>query len=271
MLNDYVDEHGYLDLAKAILKSVGNLRLVGETGTGKTRLVYELAKVLNCSLYEIVLSQDTTRWDLLTCDTLVNGTTVQRDGLVLQWLKDTNKNGSICYIDGFNYAISSILSFLESISDFRGNVNVPELCKTFVRTEKHYLVISYNPAEKSGYSGTHMCNIATLRRFEGLEIQYLSAIKEIDIIKGISNNYQFSEKFVELANKTREAYKTGKLRMPITTGNLINYAKMFLNGMCDDDLITVISSMYGEEEKETFNKFIEKNGELEKLVSRRDA
>ena len=264
---DYIDEHDYLELSKAIMQTIGNLKLTGETGTGKTRLVYELKEVLKCELYEVVLGRDTTRWDLLSNDILKDGSTQQRDGIIMQWLK--NEKGGILYLDGFNYAEPSILSLVESLTDFRGSVYVPEYSATFQRTAKHYIVISYNPTEKSGYSGTHMCNIATLRRFEGLEIEYLSALKEMDIVKELCNNYNFAQKFVEIANKTREAYRQGKLRMPITTGNLINYAKLFTHGVSEDDIIKIISSMYGEEEKPTFEKFVERNGELENLVNKK--
>lgn len=263
--NEFIDESGILELAKAILKTVGNLKLIGETGVGKTRLVHELPKMLSCELYEIVLGRDTTRYDLLTSDVLKNGTTEQRDGLVIQWLK--NPNGGIMYLDGFNYAESSILSFIESISDFRGSVYVPEYSATFTRTAKHYIIISYNPTEKSGYSGTNSVNIATLRRFEGLEVTYLSELKEIELIKGICNNYDFAAKIVQLANKTRDLYRKGTLRMPLTTGNLINYAKLSVYGLPDNDIIKIASSMYIEEEHELFSKLAERDGEMESLVN----
>ena len=43
---EFVDEHGYIEKSRAILEVVGNLRLVGETGTGKTTLVHKLAELL---------------------------------------------------------------------------------------------------------------------------------------------------------------------------------------------------------------------------------
>jgi MoxR-like ATPase len=258
---DFVDEHGYIEKSKAILEVVGNLRLVGETGTGKTTLVHKLAELLEVPLFEIVLTKDVTKWDLLACDTLKAGNTETREGIIIQWL---NSPKGLLYIDGFNYADPSIISLLESLADFRGSVWIPEYKRQFNRTAQHYLVISYNPSEKSGYSGTFIENIATIRRFEGLIIEYLSPQKERELIKRFSGNYDFSAKFVEIATKTRTEYEAGKLRTPLTTGNLINYAKLYKYGMAEEDIIDIASSLFtAKEERDLFLSFFEDSGELD--------
>ena len=261
-LTEFVDEHGYTEKCRAIMEVVGNLRLSGETGCGKTTLVHKLAELLSVNLYEIVLTRDITKWDLLSCSELKNGSTETREGIILQWLN--NKDGGILYLDGFNYAEPSIISLIESLADFRGNIWVPELSKTFTRTASHYLVISYNPSEKSGYSGTFLENIATIRRFEGLIIEYLSPQKERQLIAKFSGNYNFAAKWVELAHKSRTEYENGKLRCPLTTGNVLNYAKLYKNGMAEDDLVEIASSLYSaKEERNLFLSFYENNDDLD--------
>jgi MoxR-like ATPase len=258
---EFVDEHGYIEKSRAILEIVGNLRLVGETGTGKTTLVHKLAELLEVPLFEIVLTRDVTKWDLLACDTLKAGSTETRDGIIIQWL---NSEKGLLYIDGFNYAEPSIISLLESLADFRGNVYIPEYKKQFTRTAQHYLVISYNPSEKSGYSGTFIENIATIRRFEGLIIEYLSPQKERELVKKFSGNYDFSAKFVEIAKKTRTEYENGKLRTPLTTGNLINYGKLYKAKMSEEDIIDIASSLYtAREERNLFRSFFEDSSEID--------
>jgi len=258
---EFVDEHGYIEKSRAILEVVGNLRLVGETGTGKTTLVHKLAELLEVPLFEIVLTRDVTKWDLLACDTLKAGNTETREGIIIQWL---NSEKGLLYIDGFNYAEPSIISLLESLADFRGSVWIPEYKQEFTRTAHHYLVISYNPSEKSGYSGTFIENIATIRRFEGLIIEYLSPQKERELLKKFSGNYDFSAKFVEIAKKTRTEYENGRLRSPLTTGNLINYAKLYKNKMAEEDIIDIASSLYtAKEERSLFLTFFEDSSEID--------
>lgn len=256
----FEDSGNYIEKAIAILETVGNLRLVGETGTGKTTLVYKLAELLGVPLYEEVLTQDTTKWDLLACDVLKGGETQVRYGIILKWLL----NGGILYLDGFNYGRASLLSLLECLSDFRGTVWIPELGKSFKRTEKHYLIISFNPAEKSNYSGTMLTNIATMRRFEGLIIDYMSAHKEKQLIKKFSKDYDFASKFVEIARKTRDLYRRGSLRTPLTTGNLINYATLYSEkSLSEEDLIEIASSLFPEDERSLFRDLFEKKGEID--------
>jgi len=259
---EYIDANNYIERALAILRTTGNLRLVGETGTGKTMLTYKLAEILGIPLFEDVLTQDTTRWDLLSCDILQKGETQTRDGIVVRWLR----SGGIMYGDGFNYARPSILSLFESLGDFRGCVWVPELSKTFDRVKgQHYLIISYNPAEKSGYSGTFMSNIATIRRFEGLIIDYLPkyAGGRSGNARDAGKAYEFASQFVELARKTRDMYKRGNLHTPLTTGNLINYAKLFYEQkLAKGDIIEIASSLYPDNEREQFKRLWEESSEI---------
>jgi MoxR-like ATPase len=256
----FVDEKGYIEKSKMILEVVGNLRLVGETGTGKTTLVHRLAELLDLPLFETVLTRDTTRWDLLATDTLSKGETEVRKGIILQWLES---EGGIAYMDGFNYAEPSIISLLESLADFRGSVWIPELNQTFARSGNHFLIISYNPSEKAGYSGTFMENIATIRRFEGLIVEYLSPMAERKLIREFADDYDFACKFVELATKTRNEYKDGKLRTPLTTGNLINYAKLFKRKMAEDDIISIASSLFPDDERTLFLKNYEDSADID--------
>jgi len=252
----YIGKNSELEISEKILKTVGNLRLIGETGVGKTTLVYKLAEKLNAVLFETVLTRDTSRWDLVATDVLKQGETQIRKGIILNWLEaDQNEpkiknQPKILYIDGFNYAEPNIISLIESLADFRGNIFIPELNKEYFRTELHYLIISYNPSEKQGYSGTFIENIATLRRFEGLVIDYLPISKEVKLLQRFyPENYNWCRKMVEIANKTRILYKNGELRLPLTTGNLINYAKLKKAGLEDSQILEIILSLFPENER----------------------
>jgi len=257
------DEYNIVDKSEKILESVGNLRYVGETGVGKTTLVHFLSQKLESPLFETVLTRDTTRWDLLATDTINKGETAIREGIILQWLK--SPKGGILYLDGFNYAEPNIVSLIESLADFRGSIWIPELKAEFKRTAKHYLVISYNPSDKSGYSGTFIENIATIRRFEGLVVKYLSKSKETKLLQRLTKkDYDWCRKFVELGDKTRILYKEGKLRTPLTTGNLLNYARLSKAGLSDDELIEVAESLFSETERGTFRSLWEET-EKEKI------
>lgn len=251
----YIDAHHQLPIARKILQHVGNLRLVGETGVGKTFMTYKIAELEKSPLFEVGLSRDISRWDLLGTDVLKKGETQFREGIILLWLKAEK---GILYLDGFNYAEPSIISLVESLADFRGNVWISELQKTFFRSENHKIIVSFNPAEKSGYAGTFIQNIATMRRFEGMVVKYLPIKDETKLImKHCNDDYDWARQWVEFANKTRHLYLNGNVRTPITTGNLINYAKLHNDGVDTEDLVEIVQSLYAELERETIARQFE--------------
>lgn len=256
---EYIDSNNYLPLAIKILEQVGNLRLVGETGCGKTTLVHKIAETEKLELFEVVLTRDTSRLDLLATDILRKGETEVRKGIILKWLEA--KEG-ILYLDGFNYAEPNIISLVESLADFRGNIWINELEQTFKRGKRHYLVISYNPSDKIGYAGTFTTNIATMRRFEGLVIEYMSTIAERKLVTKYSGDYEFSAKWVELANKSRTLYKEGKLCTLLTTGNLLNYANLYKSGLSETELLEIASSLFSESERDLFKRLFETSEKL---------
>lgn len=255
----FIDKNNYEKRAVAILRHTGNLRLVGETGTGKTTFVHYLCQKYNWKLYEISLTSDTTRWDLVAQDILVKGETKVRKGIVTRWIEDKDKNydAIVLYLDELNYADPSVLSLLNSLSDFRKELYIPELNKTLYRSEKHYIIVSYNPSEVSGYTGTFKVNIAQLRRFEGLIFRWLNAFVEIGYLKdklieyGVTKTraYNLAKKLVDNAQRTRIAYVQGQISFPVTTGNLLNYCRLLANGLDLDDIKELVLSFYPYEEQ----------------------
>jgi len=247
-----------------ILKTVGNLRLIGESGCGKTRFVRWLVQKHGWRLYETVLNSDTSRWDLLASDILQGGETTQRDGIVLQWLKDNYGGIKVLYLDGYNYAPSNVMSLMESLADFRMDVWIPELNKTFKRTADHYLIIAMNPWDKEGYSGTFRSNIAQVRRFETLVVDYLNVNDEARLLKKLypKVSTKICIKLAAFAKKTRDLYIKGQLSIPITTGNLMNYCQM-LSGdggpATEADIADIASNMFLETERATVRNLFEES------------
>ncbi len=191
-----------------------------------------------------------TEWDLIATDTFKGGNTETRKGIVLNWLECKEKTAYL-YLDEINVAQTSVVTFLNSLCDDRGEIFVPQFNQTFKRTNRHKIIISFNPYEKSGYSGVNQENIATMRRFEHLYIPYMDKAEEINLIKNFSGSYEFAKTFVELASKTRVLYQSGKLKTPLTTGNLINYAKM-KPALTIEELTEIASNLYPESEQKLF-------------------
>jgi MoxR-like ATPase len=270
----YRDENEYIPKAKAILEAVGNLRLVGETGTGKSTIVSAICEEFGWELHQYQLSTETSRMDLLAQDILVpdgkGGTAVlPRLGVIAESIlepKDPSKP-QVLFLDEFNYAQPAVLTIMNSLTDNRRNVRIPELAGTkwfpkgdpiVQRPKNHYVIIGMNPSEKTQYSGTISMNIAQLRRFESLNIKYLSKSAELEVIErtvGAENvDYLTIEPLLRLASWSRDQYMDERLSTPITTGNLINYAKLFKAGLDIKDIREIINAMYRDDERDRINK-----------------
>jgi len=271
----FVDENDYERKGLAILRVVGNLRLIGETGVGKSTFVHFMTEKHKWELYESPLSTDTSRWDLLAQDVLTatkEGTqTTQRLGPIVDWLlvpegRDKTRP-QVLFLDEFNYAQPNVLTLLNMLTDFRKQVYVGELkgqkwLKKYgvdpenpmlVRTDKHYCIIGMNPAERAGYSGTFTMNIAQLRRFESLELRYISQQTEVGLLKTKAGiKHEEAMKLVSMANQTRALYRVGRLSTPITTGNLENYAALSTKEkLRDPEIAEIMASMYLQTERPT--------------------
>lgn len=255
---EFVDEGDYIDTSLKILQVAKNLLLSGETGTGKTLLAHCLAGILSkgtdLPFFELTLGVDTNQWELKASDILQSGDTKVREGIVLLWLKA--KKG-ILLINGFNYAPANVVSLFESLADWTSKIYIPELQQEFARSPEHYLIVTMNPYEKAAYAGTHQLNAATLRRFEPLIVHYLTPQKETVLVQKYFNDYEWVRKLVEFANKTRTLYREGKLTMPLTTGNLINYAGLKALDMNDNRIISIACAHYLDEERPSVKRLWE--------------
>jgi len=273
----FIDENNYERKAMAILRVNMNLRLIGETGVGKSTIVQFLSEKHKWDLYEYALSTDTSRWDLLAQDILQSDgkggvSTTQRKGRILEWLMSTKSGGDksryqVLFLDELNYAQPGVLTILNMLADFRKKAYISELESSkllkelkmdepvFVRSDKHYLIVGMNPAERAGYSGTFTMNIAQLRRFESLELGYLSQQAESRLLETQTKcSHEQAMKYVAMAGQTRALYRVGRLSTPITTGNLLNYARLEVQEkLKDPEIAEIMGAMYLQTERDTVN------------------
>lgn len=287
----FVDEHNYERKAMAILDQVHNLRLVGETGVGKSTFVHYLVDKNDWELYEFPLSTDTSRWDLLAQDILTatkEGTeTTQRLGAIVDWLlipEGRDKSKVQClFLDEFNYAQPNVLTLMNMLTDFRERVYVSELKGAkwlkkhgvdpenpmLQRSNKHYCIIGMNPAERSGYTGTFTMNIAQLRRFESLQLTYVSEEAEAQYLMDKTGaNYEDVRELIVMGQNTRTLYKFGILASPITTGNLLNYCNLLEKSkLRRDDIADIVVAMYPQNEQEMVQALWNKKQTAESIIA----
>jgi len=248
--HEFVDKFNIKRKALAILETTGNLKLTGHTGVGKTKLVQWLADKEGWILYQRGLDEDASRYDLLASDTLENGSTQVREGIVLKWLRDnTPGKKKVLYIDDISSVGSTVLSMFFSLTDQRKGVWIPEIGEFLTRSEDHWMIIAYNPSEKAAYTHTFTLTTALIRRFEGLTLDYLDVLSETQLLKKYYGDYDYVRRLTEFAKKIRDNFKVGRLNGVITTGNLINYCKLKEYGLSDEEVLDIALNQFSMDER----------------------
>lgn len=197
--------------------------LVGETGTGKTSLVRELAQSHGKTYTRFSITGETTVDDFVGKYILKDGETQWQDGILLTAVK----GGYYLVVDEINAALPEILFVLHSLLDDDKYVTVPQKDNSTVKPHKDFrFFATMNPVDE--YAGTKELNKAFHSRFAMvLEIKYPTRDIEIDILKkrcGVDILY--AQKMVDVAIGLRRAKHEEKIFYTMSTRDLIYWGNL---------------------------------------------
>lgn len=252
---NYVPEDQYLvgqdDILEAMALAVSQNKpvlLKGETGTGKTTLVHELAHRTNNSLRQINLNGNTTVDEIVGRTVLKGQGTEFIDGIMI----DAMRNGHWLLLDELNAGLPEVLLALQQVL-IDGKYTLVESDGEVVKAHPNFRVFgTMNPPET--YIGTNHLNPATLSRFGVvIEVDYPDSKTEFAIIKSKLPNQprtadsELSE-CIRLASDIRNGYAQQEYRFMLSTrdiiswcqinehyGDLVKSAKYTILGKCNAD------------------------------------
>jgi len=292
------------------LEIEGNLRLVGEQGSGKSTLVHTL-KV--CSdptdssfeearanfpgipwddlngkpwvkdgvshLYEMSLTADTTRWDLIGTQTLSKGSTEISLGPLAEWLEDqTPEVRKVLFLDEWNYAAAGITSTMNQLADFRRSVYVSELgildrsrgvtdkrkIGVRFRTDDHWLIVAENPYDPIAYSGTNPPNVAQLARYPPIYLPYMSEGQEVDLLAAkAAIKKTEAQRIVQWCTAIRQRFRSRELKMTLSPRNSLFLARLYANSTVGkasgwDAVMAAFVDYFPDEDKGTIRDIVSK-------------
>lgn len=235
-------------LAISIQKNIPCL-LIGETGTGKTSAIRELAKKRKQGYTRISLTGYTTPDDLIGTKSVKDGSTYYENGI----LTNAMINGHICVLDELN-AITPDSSFIvHGLLDDDKRIALPngDIIKPH---EDFRLFATLNP----DYEGTKTINRAFLDRFGIIiYVDLLTPKNEIKLLKNRTGiNVQTLQKMVATAWLNRKAYKENKTLTIISTRSLLQWGFLINEGLKDKEAyISAIGNKARTEEKRAFLDF----------------
>jgi MoxR-like ATPase len=229
---EFVDPERYVERVMRALYHFKQCALVGPSGTGKTHVVYLVAKIAGLPLWEINCSLQTSVYDLFGRFVGL-GKENWVDGLIVSWCR----YGGILYLDEANMMKQDIASRLNPLLDTRGHLVLAEKDNEIIPRHKYgYVIISMNPYSIE-FAGTKPLNVAFRRRMSvWINFDYLSvgskiSSEEIDLIcERTKIQRDLAERIIRAAAELRRRYKSGDLPYAPSVGDLINWATLIADG-----------------------------------------
>jgi len=212
-------------LANAVKLNLPAL-LIGETGTGKTSFIYDLAKSHKHEVIRINLTGQTGVDELIGKYLANKNGTYWVDGL----LTTAMKQGKWVVLDEINMALPEILSKLHSLLDDDRKIILNEKEGEVITPHKDFrFFATMNPNDE--YAGTKELNKAFLSRFPIiLDIGYSK--KEIDIlINKTGIDIETAKQLVLVAKEIRDNKSKENLTYCCSTRDLLYCASLIKEGM----------------------------------------
>lgn len=197
--------------------------LVGDTGTGKTSLVREVAQKRQAQYTRFSITGETTVDDFVGKYILKNGETVWQDGILLTAVK----KGHYLVVDEINAALPEILFVLHSLLDDDKYVIVPQKDNSLVKPHKNFrFFATMNPVDE--YAGTKELNKAFQSRFAMvIEVFYPDREVEVEVVMertGVEK--KIAQQMVDVAIGVRRAKKEEKVFYTLSTRDLLYWGQL---------------------------------------------
>lgn len=225
----YPEEH-YQAIATAVKENIACL-LVGETGTGKTSVLREVAFLRKQPYVRINLTGYTSPDELIGSKSAQNGSTYFEEGAMIKAMRE----GALLVMDEINATPPDCLFALHSLLDDERKVTLPNGVVVHPHPEFRFFA-TMNP----DYEGTKSVNKALVDRFGIiLNVNPLEPDKEKDYLKKQGIQASDAEVMVMFATKARKAYAERQTTMFVSTRTLLQWGALITKGLSLEMAFTV--------------------------------
>lgn len=217
-----------------------NTMLIGPTGTGKTEIIMKICETLglDCHIYDMGSMQDPLT-DLLGSHRLENGSSIFD---YAKFVEDVQKPGVIL-LDELSRAPLMTNNILFPCLDVRRQLPVE------IADSHHDRVIKVHPECTfiatanigSEYSGTNEIDAALLNRFLPLQLDYLPANIEQEILHIRTKiDPQTATEVVARFNTIRMAYNENRISKTVSTRELIACGELIADGFTVNEALDFV-------------------------------
>jgi len=198
--------------------------LIGETGTGKTSAIRELAFLRKQGYTRINMHGYATPDDLIGSKSVKNGSTYYEQGILTKAMTE----GHITVLDELNATPPDCLFIIHGLLDEDKRISLPN--GDIVKPHKDFrFFATMNP----DYEGTRGLNRAFIDRFSViLNVEVLKPQNETNVLMQRTGlKQEMVEKMVMLAHMGRKAYAEQKTLTFISTRSLLQWAGLVKHGL----------------------------------------
>ncbi len=212
------------------------LFLTGPTGAGKTSLIRQVAARLNWPVQEVNCHGRMEFGDLLGHWTMVNGTMEFLYGPLATAMRE----GHILVLNEIDFAEPQELAGLNTVLDGAPLVIPQKGGEVILPNAKFRLVATGNSRGQGDQTGLHsgvlQQNIAFMDRFRVIEVGYMEAGEEEDLLARVAGavTEDIRKMMVAVANEIRRLFlgdndNPGELSLTMSTRSLVRWASLTLD------------------------------------------
>lgn len=215
-------------LSRALADADYSPLLVGEAGTGKDTLIEYVCSVTNRPAVRVNFGSDVRYEDLVGRYTL-------NENEEIQWVDGTLTHavryGYVFIADEINAAPPESTMPLHQVTEEgdRAELLLREEGEKIEPHPQFRFVATMNPP-RGGYGGAKQLNDAFKSRFYTIEVDYLDAERETELLKSKVDTDEISteemETLCKMAARLRTQYKREGINTPVTTRELLKTCKL---------------------------------------------
>lgn len=234
-----------LNLLRACVESNSAALLIGETGTGKTTIIREVAREKGKTLIRVSVNGSMGVEEILGKWLVNKGTTVWQDGILTMALRA----GHWVVFDEINAALPEILFTLHSLLDDDRKIVLAEKDNEIVAPHNQFrFFATMNPPEE--YAGTKDMNKALISRFTAvLNIDVLHDTDELKLLMKKGADKDVAYKLVSLAKRLRIHKSKDEIFYFCSTRDLVQAVQLVAGGLSLSDacLGSIVNKMSKKE------------------------
>lgn len=212
-----------LNILKSQKRIQKNIMFVGEAGSGKTHLAYNISQALGLKFYPMSVGLQTTKSDLL-------GFINAHGEYVTSPVREAFEKGGVLLLDEFDSTHAGVVTIINSLLA-NGHCSFPD--KIIEKNDKFICIVAcntYGHGANIDYVGRNRLDGATLDRFIVIDVGYDEKLEKI-----LTN----SDKWLKIVNQIRKNIQKQGIKMIVSPRASMNGADLLENGFSIDEVLNM--------------------------------